>query len=279
MADDQHDPERPARLAAMAAELAEYFGERQKVYARRAEEFGYSRDVFTLVARNLEHLPDDPLLAAPEVSLKKFRVFAEAREKAADKLSFDISSAAFAIAGTTSSTAAAIAELNLNAWIQKVTAPQPPPHWSSGRRAQYAARLEMRDPELGRLARSVWQSFYGGADNAERSSLLSMRQLYDHLFSLLAPDEKVRDTAFFSPKVGTHPDQVHRRERLHYAAATHIIDPALRGTLLSQVEHILQLYDRLNELHARRPLDRERVQELLLSMEGVLEQWVDALSA
>jgi hypothetical protein len=277
MTADDRDPDRPRRIAATARDIAEFFAERQRYHAERAQDFGYSKEVFDTVVNSFTNTPDDPVFSATEISLNKFQEFIRGREAKTDALWFDVPSASYALASTASSTVSVISSIDVGAWVQKVKPPAPPPHWSKGRIEQYAHRLDSLDPELGKVARSVWQSFYGGAESAARTSIFLMRQLYDHFFSLLAPDEDVRRSPFFTEKDGDKPHQVHRRERLRYAACVRVPDKALGEALYNEAGQILDLYERLNRLHARGPLDPNAVREVLTSMQAVIEQWMDAV--
>lgn len=236
---ETQDPKRPSRIASLARSLADYFGERQREHAQIASDFGYSKEVLETVASNYAKLSDDPIYAATEASLTKFEAFVRGRQQEAQRFRFDVASAAYAIGTTTSSTATAVCIVDSAAFAQAHKLPDPPPTWPTNRTQAYADRLSKLDPELGSLLRSAWQSFYGGAENAERAAMLSMRQLYDHFFALLAPDAEVRCSGFFRSKSGDNPDQVHRKERLHFAAASQVKDEGLAEVLQAEADQIL----------------------------------------
>lgn len=276
-ATDDNDPDRPRRIAASALKIAGLLDQRQRHYAERAQDFGYSKDLFQTVASTFASAPDNPALSATEESLSKFHDFVRIREAQADALRFDVSSASFAVTSTSTTTASVLSSIDLGAWVQKVASPATPPHWSKDRVEQYARKLETLDAELGRTARSVWQSFYGGADSAARTSLFLMRQLYDHFFTVLAPDADVRQSPSFREKPGDKPQQIHRRERLQYAASMRIADTALREALDSGADQVLELYEQLNRLHTRSAIDPRAVRNVLISMQAVIEQWADAI--
>jgi hypothetical protein len=103
-----------------------------------------------------------------------------------------------------------------------------------------------------------------------------MRQLYDHFFSLVAPDDAVRKSPVFHVKSGDKPMQVQRRERLEYAASL-VRDKRLSELLLAEVNEVLDVYQQLNMIHARHSLDRARAKATLLAMQQVIQQWMDAL--
>lgn len=274
------DPDRPKRIAKKAIEIADHFHDRQQFHARKAQEYGYSEEIFKNISSTIISTQDNPLYSGLETSLNKFDNFVRAREEEADEFLFDVSSASYALGTSVTSTASTLtllADPGMN-WVEGIKSPEPPITWLPERNEQYASRLEKLDPELGRLARSVWQSFYGGAENAERSALLSMRQLYDHLFEILAPDHEVRKSKYLKEKDGDKANQIHRIERITYAANIKVSDRELGEALVAQSGHLLKLYDKLNKLHKRGTLDRENVKVTLVSMQSTLEEWVDALN-
>ena len=254
-----------------------FFGERQRYYAARAQDYGYSKDIFQTLSTSFDNVSDDPAFSSTEKSLSKFHDFLRAREVQSDALRFDVSSASYALASTVSSTASVVSLSDMQAWLRKVQPPTPPPNWSKDRVELYAKRLETLEPELGKLARSVWQTFYGGTDSADRTSLFVMRQLYDHFFAILAPGNDVRKSPFFKEKSGNQPLQVHRKERLQYAASFRVSDKSLGDFLFSEADQVLEIYERLNKLHAREALDPNDVRSVLVSMQAVIELWADAV--
>ena len=105
-----------------------------------------------------------------------------------------------------------------------------------------------------------------------------MRQSFDHLFRILAPDNEVSNSEFFIPKVGTKDvNQVYRSERIKYAASTRIKDKQVADLLVAHVDQILNIYDQLNKMHTEKKLERSEVQELLTSMQNILDEWIDAI--
>ncbi|MDO8413305.1 MAG: hypothetical protein Q7S51_05895 [Gallionellaceae bacterium] len=280
MDENESDPDRPGRIVAAARDISKFLGERQRHYSQRAQDFGYSKEVFDTVAPNFEGAIDYSGFSGTEESLKKFDLFLRVRETRADALAFDVSSASYAVTSNASATSAMMAMtlFDIDARDRKVFTPPPPPSWTQGRINEYAVKLERLDPELGNLSRGVWQTFYSGTDNAERASLALMRQLYDHFFSILAPDEDVRNSKYFTKKEGEKPLQIHRKERLLFAASVRIQDKDIAELLQGEVNDVLDNYSRLNRLHDRSALDASATKSILRSMQAVIEQWVDAVT-
>jgi hypothetical protein len=277
MSDNSDKPARPARLAEFASDLSRLFQERQRVYAERAQDFGYASESFSILATNFADSPDSDALGQAEHSLREFGNFVRAKEKKLDGLMFDVSSATYALSTSTTSAMTVSSFEAQGTWDEHLKFPTPPPQWPRDRTMLYAARLAKLNAELGKLARSIWQHFYGGTESSERASLLAMRQLYDHLFAILAPDEEVRLSRHFRPKGPAKANQIYRKERLLYAADVHVRDSELGSALASEADQVLDTYEKLNQLHARSALNREAARQVLLAMQAVVEQWVDAL--
>lgn len=279
MTDGQEiDPDRPKRIANLASELSDYCGRRQGYYAAKSQDFGFSREMFNDIASRIEGVPDDPILANTESALLRFRAFVEAKEKELEKTVFgDISSWVYTLGTAVAASGDMLDPGFVYSRIEIPRRPEPPPLWTKDRVEKYAERVEKIDAELGKIMRSVWQTFYGGTENAERSAMGLMRQLYDHFFSALAPEEQVRQSAFFAEKEGDDPKRVDRREKILYAANVHVVNLELRELLETQSSYVIEQYGRLNKLHKRGPLNREETRTLLISMQALLEQWIDAL--
>jgi hypothetical protein len=276
-----NDPNRPKRLKKLADDIADSYDDIQRKMTEKAKEAGYSRDIFSEVGSSLENIPDDPLLEVTESSLKNFHNFISTKKSQFNQFT-DISSSAFTVAST-AAVSGNIVYMNkdiyktIDSKLPGVPIPAPPSSWTPKRNENYAKCFDKLDPELGKTYRSVWEIFHGTKDSPERLALFAMRQVFDQFFRLLAPDEKVRESEFFKEKKGDKPRQVHRKERIRYAANTHIGNKTLANTLVSQETHVIEVYDRLNKAHTDKPLDRNLVKDILISMQGVLEEWIDAL--
>lgn len=271
------DAARPGRIAEQALDLAAYLQERQRQHAERARDLGYASDSFRELGTFYGSVPDSPLLSHTEQSLVRFKRFVEEREARFDAIKYDLPSIVYATVATSTGTATATAAGTL--YDPDLSVPCPvklPPQWPKDRVERYAAKLERLDPELARVARGVWQSFHGGSETAPRESLAVMRQLFDHFFALVAPDGRVRCSKFFSPKEGNNPNQVHRDERLRFAASL-VPDRALSDLLDSQVHEVLGTYEQLNHLHKRGALERLATRETIRAMWAIMERWIDSI--
>lgn len=276
------DSERPKRIAELAGEIADSFDQQQMDHAGAAQGAGYAASLFRGFESTYGSVPDDPLLAGTEVSMRALREFTQDCGKRVSELTTDIRSLVYSVAANASvSAGVAIVAIPLGqssaTWPVLFGVPQPPPSWTPERFQEYAAKLTRLDPELGNVYHSVWQKFHSGTDDPYRAALGAMRQSFDHLFRILAPDDAIRASPYFTKKKGEKPNQVHRQERLRFAANKLITDPTRRALVESEVNSVLENYERLNKMHDTAPLDRTFVNQALHAMQGVVEQWVDVI--
>lgn len=111
----------------------------------------------------------------------------------------------------------------------------------------------------------------------ERAALFLIRQSFDHLFDILAPDEKVRASKYWKPKEGDKPNQVYRIERIEYASYSHIADPLRANTLAATSKQMNEVYNLLNQAHERGELNIDKAMKALRAMKSMLDEWADAL--
>ena len=126
--DFQIDPDRPIRIAKTAIKIAEFLDNRQKFHARKAQEYGYSKETWKSIGETMFSANDDPLYSGIERSVNNFSTFLDAREKETQKVSFDVSSASYTLGTSVSSTASTVALVtNPNSNIlNKIKLPAPP---------------------------------------------------------------------------------------------------------------------------------------------------------
>ena len=100
---------------------------------------------------------------------------------------------------------------------------------------------------------------------------------FDHLFGVLAPDDKVKVSPYWEPKDDNETNQVTRAERIEYAANTHIRNKTASERLIASTKHMLEVYNTLNKAHKRGKLDRSQSRESLKEMQSIIEDWVQSL--
>ena len=138
--------------------------------------------------------------------------------------------------------------------------------------------LSKLDPDLAETYKSVWEILYGTKSDSGRGSLFMLRQVFDHFFNILSPDDLVRKSQFWSPKKEQeNKNQVTRRERIEYAAFTHIRDEFSAKRLAETSNHILSIYELLSTAHTRGNLDEKQTIGALREMQSILESWIESM--
>jgi hypothetical protein len=137
--------------------------------------------------------------------------------------------------------------------------------------------LAKLDPALANTYEGIWEVLYGTRSDPERGSLYLIRQAYDHLFGILAPDDEVRASPYWHEKDDEDPERVTRRERIEFAAQTRIRDQSKAQRLATSAKHMLKVYKALNKAHDRGSLDPAKARKALREMKIIIENWVEAL--
>ena len=135
-------------------------------------------------------------------------------------------------------------------------------------------KLTNIDPALEKTYSAIREVLYGTVSDPERAALYLIRQTFDHFFGTLAPDDAVRTSKFFKPKVDQDKDKVTRHERLMYASHTHIGNNSRRKSIIASFRHMLDVYDALNRAHTRGTLNPERARAALREMLVLLQEWI-----
>lgn len=149
---------------------------------------------------------------------------------------------------------------------------------SQTRNESYAKKFEALDAELGRLYRQVLQIRSRTTSHPEKSILSDVRQLYDHMMRVLAPDKEVRKQPGWHPEDPKKPKTVTRRQRFDFAIQKHVSDDAHRKALAAIVDHALAVHDDLNKLyHTERTVASDKAKTASQAMLDALNLWADAL--
>jgi hypothetical protein len=147
----------------------------------------------------------------------------------------------------------------------------------SDRYRETQKRLAKLDKALAETYEEVWQARYGTRADPQRAGLFLVRQAFDHLFQVLAPDDQVRNSPFWEEKGGDDPNQVTRRERIQFAAYTRIKDKNRAKIMAVSAKHMLDVYNALNSAHERGELDESKTDRALSEMTSIIEEWAQAL--
>lgn len=153
-------------------------------------------------------------------------------------------------------------------WLQPV---------DKSKRDKTSKYLQRMDPGLAESYDEIWEVLYGTRSDPERGSLFLIRQVFDHLFSILAPDKEVRESNFWQPKKEPNQNQVTRKEKLDYAAHKHIKNTFMSQRLLNASKHMIDVYEALNKAHKRGLLQPDKARSALKEMNTIIENWIEGL--
>jgi hypothetical protein len=179
------------------------------------------------------------------------------------------------ISGTSASTVAitAVTQSFFSQGLVSIT-PAPPTLPPRDEARDVDEALRRLDPALLSTYQGVREALYGTRADPERAALYEVRQVFDHFFSILAPEDRVRDSKYWQPKEVEKPDLVTRDERLRYAANTHARTPILARTLIGSSRHMLSVHDALSSAHKRGELDVNKARSSIREMDTLLRQWI-----
>ena len=142
---------------------------------------------------------------------------------------------------------------------------------------EYGSKLSKVNPALGQTFNAIKSAYLGSPAEGLRQALFLTRQTFDHFFDALVSDNEIRQQTWWSPEAPQKPKSVTRTQRIRYAAEKHVKDPAKRKVLIDGAHHMNNVYQTLQNLHKRGPLDEEKDKEALLEMLNLLRIWVDSL--
>jgi hypothetical protein len=156
-------------------------------------------------------------------------------------------------------------------------APPPPTLPPKADTAKVEEALRTLDPALAATYGAIREALFGTRLDPERAALYESRHAFDHLFSILAPDNEVRTSSFWSAKTEGDPSKVTRDERLRYAANTHARTPASARSLIASSRHMRNVHDALSRAHTRGELDPHQARASLREMDVLIAQWIEAI--
>ncbi|MBW8002952.1 MAG: hypothetical protein FVQ80_13185 [Planctomycetes bacterium] len=146
------------------------------------------------------------------------------------------------------------------------------------RSKKYGDRFLKFDQALGKTYQEVDEILFGTRSDPERAASYMIRQVYDYLISILAPDDVVRESRFFSLKSEPGKENtVSRMERINYAIATHVKNEKQADQLKVLSNHILEFYDVLQKAHTRGSINKQDAINSIRTVKNYLEVWADAI--
>jgi hypothetical protein len=256
--------------------------EAQEQHSQAAQYAGYTREVIHVTEPFYTHLAqlaeDTPQLRPIVYSGVKF---IEALENELDQIIKPVKPVLRGLTGISSSADTFISSTttsSLSLCPSNVELPsfESPPFFDPDLLTVYK-KLSAIDPTLADSYRAIGQAYHGMTAEPARAAISLMRQVFDHFFERFAPNDSVRASPYWKPKSGSEPNQVTRRERMTYAAYTHIHDKTRADTIIANIDHILETYQMLNRLHKRGALSDKQSRSALKTMKKFIETWIDAL--
>lgn len=257
--------------------------EQQRKHISFAKNIGHTRDVFSnirpQVLKILEKSSTTPDIYPMVSDGMKFLFDYREELKCVDGMLIPVEREMNSLHSSTGSFAGTVSAFTRVANIYPYDPIKPLPEISKrGGDEKYRQFFGKLDPALLNSYDQVWQTYYGTQADNERGSLFMIRQVYDHFFDLLGPDEKVRASTHWSRKTGEKPNQVYRSEKYAYVAASFVRDEKRAATLISSLKTVLHLYKEANDAHIRGELDNIKAQMTIKAMDDVLKDWIDEIS-
>lgn len=147
-------------------------------------------------------------------------------------------------------------------------------------RALVQTQLGKIDISLANTYATVWQYLHLPAFDPLRGSLFLMRQVFDHFLDKLAPDSDLIPQVDFTPDRKLKEKNgkgVTRRHRLEFLAKEKVKDESSRQLLLQSTQNFLDVYEELNNAHARAKLDESKASDAVYAGSALLATWLKAL--
>lgn len=207
-------------------------------------------------------------LAAFRDELKEYRPLVSGLTS---RLIYGFSSSSDFTISTTSATVSMFSAGGLNL-PDKVTLPR------FGKFEETRSRLAKMDSSLADTYAAVREVLYGTHSDPERGALYLTRQLFDHFFGVLSPNDEVKSSDIWRRKSGEDDTKdVTRLDRIYYAADIHVQDQAKQKTLLTSAKHMLEVYNALNKAHKRGIVNQQQARQALNEMFTLIDSWVWAI--
>lgn len=276
--DPKENPNNPQEISSLHGKLAGHFDELSKLHAKRAENYGYSRDLHLNYEKVFLTVPDHPALEAEKVSLSKFEQFVEAKKTIIEKQMIDLSqSDLVATTSVTSTTAFMFYDKNQYPFdVSRLKLPTLPPWYTPANIERYADKLNKMQKGLGELLKSVWEDLHTKVNEAERTAISSMRTLFDQFLWLIGPEDKVLNSAIMKEKQ-ERKENVDRIDRLKYGICEGVKDIVKRDYLLFQINPLMKSYKNLQRLHQPGQIDRDIARDAIIAIATFIFEYIDAV--
>ncbi len=144
----------------------------------------------------------------------------------------------------------------------------------------YQRKLGSIDPILGQTYGELIEIVNATCSDPTRPGMFLARQLFDHLFDVLAPDDDVRNSKYWHEKTekeSKDKNAIWRIEKIAYSAFEKVSNPLRAETLYSASIQTLEVYKLLNAAHTRGALKEAESSQAVQSMIRITQEWVDSI--
>ncbi len=162
--------------------------------------------------------------------------------------------------------------------LHNIPFPAAGPFVSKQKREEITIRLQPISPGLSQTYQAIPDIYYSSDKEGIRGALYQARQTLDHLLEALAPDNEVKESPFYVEKPEPNKGKVFRRERYLFACNKHIADRSKTKYFEARIDHLLSLYESLNEAHIRGVLNAEKLDPVLKLTDEFLDEWLNAMN-
>jgi len=227
------------------------------------------------IDKRIEDVPQDPILA----SGYSFIISLSKQVDALDEHSKNFSIILNNVVSNTSIYADATAATGSASGIVFDPSPLQRELYQFKNHEDYAKKLGELDHSLGESFRGIKANYYTRGPDHMRTTLFEARQVFDHFFEKLVPDDsEVIKQPWWSPCDSDKPNSVSREQRLRYAAEKYVKDQNQRQVLIDASRHTIEVYKKLQQLHARGSLDETKAKDAVLEMVSIIRSWCDSMA-
>ena len=138
-----------------------------------------------------------------------------------------------------------------------------------------AHRLRSINPKLEGTYRDAIAQYHSGVHDPKRAALWQIRQTWDDLFRILAPDQEVRKSEHWHQIKGERTGLVTRSQRIDFALARYVEIGPNRDILAASKRTVLEAYGNICRAHGE--LDPKVVEAAFWSVEKFISQLVHSV--
>jgi len=268
----------------LVADIKKRLDEIQKKAAKATQEVGLARETITAGEPYWQALDQRFKTGRPDSVLTSgYTVLTSLQEqaKAIDEQTNVLASQVHGIAINTGIYADVTASTANVSGVEILWNPEPLNRlrYSFNSHDEYAEKIKHIDPSLSISFSGIKETYLGGSPDRMRQALFECRQTVDHLFDCLVPDDsEVTKQPWWSPEDPKKPNMVTRAQRLRFAAEKHVRNHNQRQVLVDGTQHMNEVYNKLQRLHKRGPINEDKARDTILEMLSIIRAWVDSIT-